>query len=151
MEEKRIISTNSDKTLQVAERIGRRLEGGEVIELVGDLGSGKTFFVRGLARGTGSRDEVRSPSFTLSNHYRSKSLNLYHFDFYRLSEPGIMRDELAEAQSDSKGVVALEWSNIVEDVLPKERLTITLKATGLDSREITIAYPKQLEYLVKNT
>lgn len=124
------------------------MRGGEVIELVSDLGGGKTTFVRGLARGMGSRDSVRSPSFTLSNQYRADKLTIYHFDFYRLFEPGIMRDELAECVADPKAIVVVEWGKIVEDVLPAERLTINLRPTGDDSRELIFTYPKSLSYLI---
>lgn len=131
--------------------MGSRLRGGEVIELVSDLGGGKTTFVRGLARGIGSQDPVRSPSFTLSNEYRADDLILHHFDFYRLEEPGIMREELSEVLQDPKAVVAVEWGNIVQDVLPAERLTIKIKATGPDNRKLVFEYPGQLEYLIKDT
>ncbi len=124
------------------------MHGGEVIELVSDLGGGKTTFVRGLARGMGSRDAVRSPSFTLSNQYRSDKLTIYHFDFYRLFEPGIMRDELAEVLADPKAVVVVEWGKIVENVLPAKRLTISLRATGNQNRELIFTYPKSLDYLI---
>jgi tRNA threonylcarbamoyladenosine biosynthesis protein TsaE len=145
-------STSSDATLQLAEKVGHELRGGEVIELVSDLGGGKTTFVHGLARGMGSHDPVRSPSFTLSNQYRAKDLTLHHFDFYRLDEPGIMRNELAEVLADPEAAVVVEWGDIVDDVLPQRRLTITLKATGDDSRELTFAYPETLGYLIpKNT
>ncbi len=73
---------------------------------------------------------------------------IYHFDFYRLQEPGIMRDELAEILADPKAVVVVEWASIVEDVLPSKRLTITLKATGDDHRELTFAYPEAMNYLI---
>jgi tRNA threonylcarbamoyladenosine biosynthesis protein TsaE len=136
--------------LRLAEAIGRKLRGGEVIELVSDLGGGKTTFVRGVASGMGSHDTVRSPSFTLSNEYRADKLTLYHFDFYRLHEPGIMRDELAEILTDPQAVVAVEWGEIVEDVLPQHRITVALKASGDTVREITINYPKDLNYLINN-
>ena len=134
--------------MALAAGIGSKLRGGEGIELVSDLGGGKTAFVRGLALGMGSPDQVRSPSFTLSNQYRAESLTLYHFDFYRLSEAGIMRNELAEIIEDPRAVVAVEWAEIVESVLPAERLTITIKATGENSREFTIEYPGTLSYLI---
>ena len=140
-------STSLENTLEIAARIGSRLRGGEVIELVSDLGGGKTAFVRGLAAGMGSSDQVHSPSFTLSNQYRAGRLTLYHFDFYRLSEPGIMRDELAEVVGDPQAVVAVEWAEIVESVLPTERLTITLTATGDASRDMQCSYAESLQYL----
>jgi len=140
-------STSLDNTLRLAATLGQRLEGGEVIELVSDLGGGKTAFVKGLAKGMGSQDSVRSPSFTLSNQYRASDLTLHHFDFYRLSEAGIMRDELAEVVADPKAVVAVEWADIVEDVLPAAHLTIRIETTGQDSRQLTFNYPAQLARL----
>ena len=142
------VSTSFEGTLAIAGSIGSKLRGGEVIELVSDLGGGKTAFVRGLARGMGSHDNVRSPSFTLSNQYRAGKLTLYHFDFYRLSQPGIMRDELAEILTDKAAVVAVEWADIVESVLPDERLTLTIKNTGEAERLFLISYPATLAYLI---
>jgi tRNA threonylcarbamoyladenosine biosynthesis protein TsaE len=128
--------------------MGRKVRGGEVIELISDLGGGKTAFVRGLASGMGSRDAVRSPSFTLSNQYRGGRLTLYHFDFYRLAQPGIMKDELAEVLADPQAVVAVEWADIIEDILPPERLTIHIKTTAETARKLTFEYPDTLQYLV---
>jgi tRNA threonylcarbamoyladenosine biosynthesis protein TsaE len=128
------------------------MRGGEVIELVSDLGAGKTAFVRGLAAGLGSSDTVHSPSFTLGNQYRAGPLTLHHFDFYRLKEAGIMRDELTEALADPQAVVAVEWPDIIEDVLPAQRLTVRIKPTGLNNREFTFSYPASLRNLLpRNT
>lgn len=124
------------------------MRGGEVIELVSDLGGGKTTFVRGLAHGTGSHDQVRSPSFTLSNQYKADKLTLYHFDFYRLDEPGIMRQELAEALADPMAATAVEWGGVVKDVLPAKRLTINIKTLGESERELLFSYPAELGYLI---
>jgi tRNA threonylcarbamoyladenosine biosynthesis protein TsaE len=123
------------------------MRGGEVIELVSDLGGGKTSFVRGLANGLASRDTVHSPSFTLNNQYRAGNLTLYHFDFHRLAEPGIMRDELAEILADPKAIVAVEWADIVENILPAERLTVRLRPTTETGRQLTFSYTKRLSYL----
>jgi tRNA threonylcarbamoyladenosine biosynthesis protein TsaE len=141
-------STSLEDTLKLAGQVGRNMRGGEVIELVSDLGGGKTAFVRGLAKGLGSPDVVHSPSFTLGNQYKGDKLTLHHFDFYRLAEPGIMRDELAEVIAGLGAVVAVEWGGIVEDVLPAERLTVQIKATGEDSREFIFSYPENLHYLI---
>lgn len=132
--------------------MGRKLRGGEVIELSSDLGGGKTSFVKGLAEGIGSLDNVRSPSFTLHNQYHAEGLTLHHFDFYRLFEPGEMRDELAEVLRDPQAVVIVEWGHIIKDVLPDEHLTIRIKATGHQSREFVFSYPSDLEYILpRNT
>src|SRR5437764_11905760 len=98
------VSTGSESTMRLGERIGKRLKGGETIELVSDLGGGKTTFVRGLAKGMGTSDKVASPSFTISREYKAGDLTMCHFDFYRLSEPGIMASEVAELVSDPKVV-----------------------------------------------
>lgn len=114
-----------------------------------DLGGGKTTFVRGLAHGMGSADRVSSPSFTLTNQYQSDGLTLQHFDFYRLSEPGIMRDELSETIADPDSVTVVEWAGIVDDVLPADRLTIHITATGETSRQFQFRYPAALAYLLE--
>jgi tRNA threonylcarbamoyladenosine biosynthesis protein TsaE len=128
-------------------RIGRKLRGGETIELTSDLGGGKTAFVRGLAKGMGSEDAVRSPSFTLSNQYRAGKLTLHHLDFYRLQEPGIMERELAEILQDSHAVVVIEWGGIAKVVLPPDRLTIRIKPTGERMRQFNFSCPNNLKYL----
>lgn len=138
-----------EQSLALAERLGRHLKGGEVIELVSDLGGGKTTFVRGLARGIDSSDTVSSPTFTLNNVYKGKELTMYHFDFYRLAEAGIMRDELAEVLADPQAVTIIEWADIVHDVLPKERLTMHITTTGETSRRYDIAVSPALQYVVE--
>jgi tRNA threonylcarbamoyladenosine biosynthesis protein TsaE len=125
------------------------LRGGETIELISDLGGGKTAFVRGLVQGAGSTDRVSSPSFTLRNEYKTSKFTIYHFDFYRLTEPGIMQEELAETLADHKAVTVVEWADIVEKVLPAERLTITITATGEHSRQLAFQYPASLSYLLE--
>lgn len=143
-------STGLEATLDLAGKIGRKMRGGEVIELVSDLGGGKTAFVRGLAAGMGSQDKVHSPSFTISNQYRAKDLTLYHFDFYRLQQPGIMKDELEEVLADPQAAVVVEWADIIEDVLPVERLTVRIRTKSETGREFRFEYPDSLQYLVPN-
>lgn len=125
-----------------------RLRGGEVIELNSDLGGGKTAFVRGLARGMGSTDHVASPTFTISRQYHSADLTLYHFDFYRLQEPGLIANELAETTHDPLAVAVVEWGNIVENVLPADKLTVQIMRTGEQSRNFVFNCSKQLAYLI---
>jgi tRNA threonylcarbamoyladenosine biosynthesis protein TsaE len=119
--------------------------------MTSDLGGGKTTFVSGIAKGLGVKDTVHSPSFTLSNEYQGEKLRLYHLDFYRLNDPGILRDELSEMVSDDKAVVAIEWADIVEDVLSEERLSVKLIPTGETSRQLVFTAPARLAYLFPNT
>jgi tRNA threonylcarbamoyladenosine biosynthesis protein TsaE len=142
-----VTSASVDMTEKLAEKLGTKLRGGEIIELVSDLGGGKTTFVRGLSRGMGSQDTVHSPSFAIANRYQAGELTLHHFDFYRLDDPGILTHELTEIMQDNKAVVVVEWANIVAPVLHAPHLTITLQQTGENSREIAIDYPKKYNYV----
>jgi tRNA threonylcarbamoyladenosine biosynthesis protein TsaE len=142
-------STGSADTERLGESLGKLLKGGEVIELRSDLGGGKTTFVKGLARGAGSRDNVASPTFTLNRQYRAKGLLINHFDFYRLDEPGIMADQLAESFDDNN-VTVVEWGDKVGDVLPEERLSIDIEpvAAAPDERRLTLRYPLSMQGLI---
>lgn len=142
-------SDSSEQTEKLAEKLGANLRGGEVIELVSDLGGGKTTLTRGLVRGAGSSDQVGSPTFTLSREYTAPNFTVAHFDFYRLNEAGIVADELAEVEGDPNYVAVVEWGDIVHDVLPENRLTIRLSLTGDSSRDIAMSYTDDLEYLLK--
>lgn len=143
----RIDSGSPDVTEQFAAEIGSRVRGGEVIVLSSDLGGGKTTFVRGLARGMGSTDHVASPTFTISKEYQAGQLSLYHFDFYRLNDPGIVKAELAEFIADPMAVVAVEWGDSVKDVLPAERVDVHIERTGESSRRLRIEASVSLLYL----
>ncbi len=131
--------------------LGKLLKGGEVIELRSDLGGGKTIFVRGLARGVGSRARVTSPTFTLSRVYKSKKFDIHHYDFYRLNDPGIMTAQLAESVSDDKNIVIVEWADIVAKVLPPRRISIEFKAVNnnQDERQIKVFYTEKSAELIK--
>lgn len=144
-----LFSENPKDTEAIAAHIGKQLKGGETIELISDLGGGKTTFVRGLARGLGSADKVASPTFTISKVYKAGRLQLYHFDFYRLDEAGLMAHELAEVADDPQAVVVVEWGDVVRDVLPFKRLQVRLHRTGEDTRQIVFTYPKELAYAVQ--
>jgi tRNA threonylcarbamoyladenosine biosynthesis protein TsaE len=145
----KIVSTSSADTEKIAEQLGSRLRGSEVIELVSDLGGGKTTFVRGLARGLGSHDKVSSPSFTINHEYQAGRKKLVHFDFYRLQDPGLMANELTDWLNDPDVVVVIEWADIVKKVLPDQRLTINLKVLDENRRELDFSYPKELSYLLE--
>lgn len=107
-------------------RLGGLLTGGEVLELVGDVGAGKTTLTKGIAKGMGVHEDVQSPSFTISRVYDGRDdIQLSHYDFYRLSDAGIMADELQETIHDLRTVTVIEWAEIVGDILPWDRLTLT--------------------------
>lgn len=147
-----IKSTNSADTELLGECLGSQLRGNEVIELRSDLGGGKTTFVRGLVRGAKIDDRVSSPTFTLNRVYQNKKLQIHHFDFYRLDNPGILKEQLAEAIETKNAVVVVEWAGIVDDILPQERITIDFGpvAGDFNERQITVNYPEdQAELIAK--
>ena len=143
-----IESTSLENTLDLAARIGARLKGGEVIELISDLGGGKTVFVRGLAKGMGSKDQVASPTFTISREYKAGALQLHHFDFYRLDDPGVIKSELEELINDPRITVVIEWPEIIEGVLPKDRLRIEIEVTSDKSRLFHFAAGRKHRHLM---
>ena len=119
---------------QLGEAIGRSVSGGEVLELVGDIGAGKTTLTKGIARALGINEPVQSPTFTISRVYDSpKGLRLAHYDFYRLGEAGIMGDEIREA-ADDDSVVVVEWAGAVDDNLPKDRLVVKITTISEEER-----------------
>jgi tRNA threonylcarbamoyladenosine biosynthesis protein TsaE len=144
-----INSTSSGNTEAVGQKFGRNLRGGEVIELVSDLGGGKTTFVRGLARGAGSKDDVASPTFTISRVYNAPALTIYHFDFYRLNDPGIMKYEIAELATDPQNVIVVEWANIIKDTFKTPPATIKIDYSANEARLINISLAPGQEYLLK--
>jgi len=125
---------------QLGEKLGSLLDGGEVLELVGDVGAGKTTLTKGIGAGMKIDDDVQSPSFTISRVYDGRDdLQLAHYDFYRLHDAGIMADELHETIHDPKTVTIIEWAEIVNGVLPADRLTITITSPSENGRKVVFA------------
>lgn len=119
--------TSEDAMKAFGVRLGGLLAGGEVLELVGDVGAGKTTLTKGIAVGMGVSEDVQSPSFTISRVYEGRdALQLSHYDFYRLGDAGIMADELHETIHDPQNVTIIEWAGIVSGVLPADHLTLTI-------------------------
>ncbi len=116
----RTITTQSEEeTAAIGREVASTLSAGDVLLLYGDLGAGKTAFVRGLAEGLGiRRDEVSSPTFTLIQEYRGGRLPLFHVDLYRIDDPREF-DELGLDEIAEDGVLAIEWA----DKLPPSRAT----------------------------
>jgi len=130
---------NEAMTRQLGERLARFLRGGEVIELIGDVGAGKTTFTKGLAHGLGITEDVQSPSFTISRVYEVPSgLRLSHYDFYRLHDAGIMSHEVAEAMHDPQTITIIEWAEAVDHVLTPERLQIKIIAPSVEERQLEL-------------
>jgi len=124
---------------EFGQQLGRILRGGEVIELIGDVGAGKTTFTKGLAIGMGIDEVVQSPSFTISRTYENtESIRMVHYDFYRLHDAGVMKQDLQESIEDDKTVTVVEWADIVSGVLPDDRLSLRFTSPTETSRSVDI-------------
>jgi len=137
-----IISSESE-LIELGRKFGASLKGGEVIELVGDVGVGKTTFTKGLAQGLGITNTINSPSFMIMKSYLSPGgITLNHYDFYRLDDAGIMKSQIAESIGDSKAITVVEWAKGVTGILPKNRQIIEIKyLPNSEGREVTMGHP----------
>ena len=133
-----IFTTHSEsETSAVGRDLGRTVEPGAAVLLFGDLGAGKTVFVRGLAEGLGvSATEVSSPTFTLIQEYRGGRLPLLHVDLYRLEDPREV-DDLALDELASGVVMAIEWADRLSEP-PREAIRVRIEHAGDTARQITI-------------
>jgi tRNA threonylcarbamoyladenosine biosynthesis protein TsaE len=139
----RTVTTQSeDETAAVGRELAAALSAGDVLLLQGDLGAGKTAFVRGLAEGLGvSRDEVSSPTFTLIQEYRGGRLTLFHVDLYRIEDPREF-DELGLDEIAEDGVLAIEWAEKLDGDArraPLRSIVVRIAHAGDDERTIDIA------------
>ena len=136
--ERIVISRSPEETMALAGELAGQLEDRAVLALRGDLGSGKTCFVRGLAHALGVRDTVNSPTFTIVNEYRGRRL-LYHVDLYRIGSPEEVLAFGFDELLDAPAVIAVEWAERAGDLIPDDAIDITLRCLDTpDEREIRI-------------
>ena len=144
------IVTTVEETNKIGELIGALVNSGDIICLIGDLGTGKTHLTKGIAKGLDIEDHITSPTFTIVNEYTGR-LKLYHFDVYRVNDP----DEIAAIGFDeyifSDGVSIIEWANYIEELIPSNNLTITIEKLpnlGVNYRKINFQYSdKRYDYI----
>ncbi len=120
----RVSLENEESTRALARDLGSRLTPGCVLALAGDLGAGKTTFVRGLAEGMGIEDPVSSPTYTLMHHYQGRGLDLYHYDAWMEGRQKAILREGGDGVLDTDGVVVVEWAPKVAQFLPDRALQI---------------------------
>ena len=125
------------ETEAVGARFAASLPDGAVVALYGDLGAGKTAFVRGMARGMGIEARVSSPTFTIVNEYLGDR-ELYHFDMYRLGSSDELFDIGWEDYLSRGGVCAVEWSENVSDAFEGDEITVRIEKLNADERKIEI-------------
>lgn len=129
---------SASETIALGERIGTLLRGGDLIAYSGDLGAGKTTITRGISIGMGLGDEVTSPTFALVNEYRGAGLSLIHFDMYRINSSADLETTGFFDYMDDDTVLAVEWSENIEDEIPDNAIRIDIQRVDDDTRIITI-------------
>ena len=132
---------SSEETFDLGESLGRRAEPGQIYTLIGDLGTGKTVFTQGFAKGLGITEYVNSPTFTILQVYEDGRLPLYHFDVYRIEEPEEMEEIGYGDYFYGDGVTLIEWADIISDLIPEDAVRIEISkdlTKGTDYRKIDI-------------
>ena len=137
-----IIETeNPEDTFALGQKIGRAATPGQVYTLTGDLGVGKTVFTQGVASGLGITEPVNSPTFTIVQEYEEGRLPFYHFDVYRIGDIEEMEEIGYDDYFFGEGICLIEWAELIEEILPENRISITIEkdlSRGFDYRRITI-------------
>ncbi len=126
-----------DETVALGQKLGELLQTDDLIVLAGELGSGKTWFTKGIALGLGITDVVTSPSFALMNAYEGERA-LFHMDVYRLESPEDFLDTGLEECFDGRGIVVMEWGDKWPEILPACRLNVALRILDENSRELVM-------------
>lgn len=136
-----IESFDTKDTFQIGCTLGLKAQKGEMYCLNGDLGVGKTVFTQGFAKGLGITEAVNSPTFTIIQQYDKGRLPLYHFDVYRIADVEEMDEVGYEDYFYGDGVCLIEWSGLIEELLPKVRTEVIIEkdlSKGFDYRKITV-------------
>ena len=139
---KMVTETRSpEETYELGRKIGLQARPGQVYTLTGDLGVGKTVFTQGVAAGLGITEPVSSPTFTMVQFYEEGRLPFYHFDVYRIGDIEEMEEIGYDDYFFGKGICLIEWAELIEEILPDDRISITIEkdlAQGFDYRRITV-------------
>lgn len=137
MIKRELIIKNENETREFALKLADELKAGDVLALIGDLGTGKTALTKYIAQGLGIKDSIVSPTFTIVREYTDGRLPLYHFDVYRLADSEEMFNIGAEEHFYEKGgVCVIEWADIVEDILPADTKYIYIEYGASEGERI---------------
>ena len=137
----KIESNSAEETFALGKQCGEKAAAGQVYCLYGDLGVGKTVFTKGFAAGLGIKEPVSSPTFTILQVYEDGRIPFYHFDVYRIADVDEMDEIGYEDYFYGNGVCFIEWAELIEEILPKGCISITIEKQlekGFDYRKITI-------------
>ena len=132
------ISNSIEDTTQIAEKLAKTLQGGEVIAFRGGMGMGKTHFTAGLAKALGFKGAVSSPTFAIVNEYRGGRLPLFHFDMYRIESWEDLESCSFFDYMEEKGVIACEWSVNIENALQENTIFVSIEKLSETGRKITV-------------
>ncbi len=148
------LTKKTEETYGLGEKLGKRIFSPSLIALMGDLGSGKTVFTQGIGKGLGIKGRIRSPSFVIINEYPG-DIPLYHFDLYRISQEEVETLGYEEYFYAPKGVVVIEWADVIPYLLPPQYLEVRIKIDDFAQRKIVFiahgsAYKKILERIKKD-
>jgi len=137
------ISRSTEETVAIGKTLAGSLKAGDVVALIGDLGSGKTVLTKGIARGLGVKNVryVNSPTFVIIKEYSAK-LPLYHLDVYRLNDLAMLDAESYEEYFYGRGVAVVEWADKIREILPKRYVEVRLSVVGDTGRRIEITRKK---------
>lgn len=139
-----ILETWSEQeTFAAGKKIGEQAVPGQIFALLGDLGTGKTVFTKGMAAGLGIQEPVSSPTFTIVQIYEEGRIPLYHFDVYRIADPEEMEEIGYEDCFFGDGVCLVEWADLIEELMPENTIWIRIEKDlekGFDYRRIEVAY-----------
>ncbi len=133
---KKFVTKSAAETAEVAYNLGIKILSGAVIAFTGDLGAGKTTFIKGLARGLGYLGEVSSPTFAIVHEYVGGRLPLYHFDMYRVDGWESLYSTGFFDYMETESVLAVEWSENIENALPDDLITVDIKRGNDDNERI---------------
>ncbi|MBI5476401.1 MAG: tRNA (adenosine(37)-N6)-threonylcarbamoyltransferase complex ATPase subunit type 1 TsaE [Ignavibacteriales bacterium] len=133
---KTIITKSEIETINSGREFSLNIRSGTTVALSGDLGSGKTRFIKGVCDGLGVREHVSSPTFTIVNEYRGSTLKIFHFDFYRINSAAELKEIGFEEYIEGGGVCLIEWADRVQEILPDKRYDIIFKLGNNESERI---------------
>lgn len=131
-------SASYEQTENIAQSLAQRLRAGDVVAFFGSMGMGKTCFTRGLCRGLGYSGDVCSPTFAIVNVYEGGRLPIFHFDMYRVTSWEDLYTTGFFDYLEQGGVTVVEWSENIENALPKCLISVTIEKTGENTRRITV-------------
>ncbi len=134
---KQNISSTEDMQ-NFGEKLAKKLPSGSVIELIGDVGAGKTTLVKGIGKGLGVHETIQSPSYTIFCKYKGSEKDLHHYDFYRLQDPGLIGFDFEESLHTENIVTVVEWGDSIKGILPEKHVTIRIVPTSENERQIDI-------------